>query len=271
VHIRHAPIEVKAEMQYAVEKFDPPTQELATVVSCAERIHPDTEQMAEWFQEYVQSQNNRIIFGLKIVDEHCDKGAAIIEFGAVPLLLTASLARLGYSITGVDIAPERFSRAINDLALEVVRCNIETERLPFHDSQFDVALFNELFEHLRINPIFTMREVHRILKPGGLLFLSTPKLRSLAGLANFLLRNRCYSCESDPYDEFSELEGLGHMGHVREYTTREITEFLGRIGFEVREIVFRGTFGKPWADALCRLASPLRPFATYIGVKPRQA
>jgi SAM-dependent methyltransferase len=167
------------------------------------------------------------------VDEHCDKDAAIIEFGAVPLLLTASLARLGYSITGVDIAPERFSRAINDLALEVVRCNIETERLPFHDSQFDVALFNELFEHLRINPIFTMREVHRILKPGGLLFLSTPNLRSLAGLANFLLRNRCYSCESDPYDEFSELEGLGHMGHVREYTTREITEFLGRIGFEV--------------------------------------
>lgn len=127
----------------------------------------------------------------------------------------------------------------------MVSCDIETEKLPFHDSQFDVVLFNELFEHLRINPIFTMREVHRILKPGGLLFLSTPNLRSLAGLANFLLKNRCYSCEADPYDEFSKLEGLGHMGHVREYTTREITEFLGRIGFEVREIVFRGTFGKP--------------------------
>jgi 2-polyprenyl-3-methyl-5-hydroxy-6-metoxy-1,4-benzoquinol methylase len=174
VHIRHAWIQVKAQMRYATEKFDPPTQELATVVSCAERIHPDAEQMAEWFQDYVQSQKNRIAFDLKVVDEQCEKGAAIIEFGAVPLLLTASLARLGYSVTGIDIAPDRFSDSIRNIGLKVIKCDIETEALPFHDSQFDVALFNELFEHLRINPIFTMREVNRVLKPGGLLFLSTP-------------------------------------------------------------------------------------------------
>jgi SAM-dependent methyltransferase len=258
-------------MRYSAEEFVPPAQELATVVSSAERITPDAEHMLRWFEQYVNSQKDRLAFDLEVIRKRCDKGAAIIEFGAVPLLLTASLTRLGYSVRSIDIAADRFSRSIKDLNLDVVSCDIETEKLPFHDSQFDVALFNELFEHLRINPIFTMREVHRILKPGGLLFLSTPNLRSLAGLANFLLKNRCYSCESDPYDEFSKLEGLGHMGHVREYTTREITEFLGRIGFEVREIVFRGTFGKPWADALCRLASSLRPFATYIGVKPRQA
>jgi 2-polyprenyl-3-methyl-5-hydroxy-6-metoxy-1,4-benzoquinol methylase len=140
-------------MRYATEKFDPPTQELATVVSCAERIHPDAEQMAEWFQDYVQSQKNRIAFDLKVVDEECEKGAAIIEFGAVPLLLTASLARLGYSVTGIDIAPDRFSDSIRNIGLKVIKCDIETEALPFHDSQFDVVLFNELFEHLRINPI----------------------------------------------------------------------------------------------------------------------
>ena len=92
-------------------------------------------------------------------------------------------------------------------------------------------------------------------------------LRSLAGLANFLLKNRCYSCEAEPYQEFSKLESLGHMGHVREYTTREVVEFLARIGFEVREIVYRGRFGVPWADAMCRLAAPLRPFVTYVGVR----
>jgi hypothetical protein len=100
-----------------------------------------------------------------------------------------------------------------------------------------------------------------------LLFLSTPNLRSLAGLANFLLKNQCYSCEAVLYDEYSKLEHLGHMGHVREYTTREVVEFLTRIGFEIREIVYRGTFGKSWADAICRLASPLRPFVTYVGAR----
>jgi SAM-dependent methyltransferase len=258
-------------MRYATEDLVPPAQELAAVETCAAHIAPDAEQMSEWFQDYVQHQKNRIAFDLVLIHKRCGKSAAIAEFGAIPLLMTASLARDGYSVTGVDIAPERFSKAIDDLDLEVLRCDIETQVLPFHDCQFDVVLFNELFEHLRINPIFTMREVHRILKPGGVLFLSTPNLRSLAGLANFLLKNRCYSCCADPYAEFSKLEDLGHMGHVREYTTREIIEFLSRIGFEIREIVFRGTFGRHWADAFCRIASPFRPFVTYVAAKPPAA
>jgi hypothetical protein len=101
-----------------------------------------------------------------------------------------------------------------------------------------------------------------------MLMLSSPNMRSLAGIGNLLIKNECYSCAPDPFEQYSRLERLGHMGHVREYTTRELASFLTRIGFEVREIVYRGTFGKAWADALCRLANPLRPLASYIAVKP---
>lgn len=254
-------------MRHRSEAFTAPARDLDLVVECARHILADDAGLADWFPAYVRSQQRRIAFDLGLVRERCAPTATIVEFGAVPLLLTLPLARLGYPITGVDLAPERFAGTIETLGLTVLRCDIEAEPLPFPDAHVDVALFNELFEHLRINPIVTMREVHRILKPGGLLFLSTPNLRSLAGLANFLLKNRCYSCEGRPYDEYGKLETLGHMGHVREYTTREITEFLERIGFTVEEIVHRGTFDRAWADAICRVLPALRPFASYVARK----
>jgi SAM-dependent methyltransferase len=117
---------------------------------------------------------------------------------------------------------------------------VETELLPLETGICDVGNFNELFEHLRINPVFTLGEVHRVLKPNGILLLSTPNLRSLKGLVNFLFKNKAYSCLGSIYDEYKKLEHLGHMGHVREYTTREMSEFLYRSGFRLQTIVFRG-------------------------------
>lgn len=254
-------------MKYSSEASVPPAELKTMVAACAERIAPDNPELDTWYKEYVHFHKDRIAFDLDLVRRHGGATARIIEFGALPLLLTAPLAQLGYPLVSVDLRPERFSHAIAALGLDVVKCDIEHESLPFPDNSFDVAVFNELFEHLRIDPIFTMREVKRVLKPGGILLLSSPNLRSLAGIANFLLKNRCYSCEADPYEEFSKLGRFGHMGHVREYTTTEISGFLTAIGFEMREIVRRGTFGIGWADLFCRIASPLRPFASYVAAK----
>ena len=151
-----------------------------------------------------------------------------------------ALSECGYQVVGIDITPERFQSSIEKLGLTVLRCDIELEKLPIEDNTYDAIVFNELFEHLRINPIFTMSEVFRVVKPNGLLFLSSPNLRSLEGLVNFLFRNRAYSCCGDLYAEYEKLEKLGHMGHVREYTTAEITTFLKRIGFVVDKLIFRG-------------------------------
>lgn len=51
--------------------------------------------------------------------------------------------------------------------------NFEEEPLPFADDAVDVVVFNEVFEHLRVNPIFTFREINRVLRPQGTLL---PKL-----------------------------------------------------------------------------------------------
>ena len=44
-------------------------------------------------------------------------------------------------------------------------------------------LFCELFEHLHLNPFHTLKEIFRVLRPGGLLLLTTPNLRRVETLS----------------------------------------------------------------------------------------
>lgn len=224
-----------------------------------------------WFSSYASNHRRRIAFDIDYVQHYTQKHHAILEFGAVPLLLTAALHQLGYPIQGVDIAPERFQTAIDALNLNVAKCDIEIESLPFPDNAFDCILFNEIFEHLRINLIFTLQEVFRVIRPGGLLMLSTPNLRSLNGILNFILRDQAFSCIPDIYTQYEKLQTLGHMGHVREYTTTEVCQLLEKIGFRIQSALYRGQYPQRYQRAITRLIPGLRPIVTIIATKPQSA
>lgn len=53
-----------------------------------------------------------------------------------------------------------------------------TEKLPFPDNCFDGIISHAVFEHLA-NPFITAKELYRILKPGGLIFIDTAFLQPL--------------------------------------------------------------------------------------------
>lgn len=163
------------------------------------------------------------------------KGGKILDIGANPFHLTFCLRQLGYEITGVDINPDPFKSFINKYNLVIKKANIETEELPFKTSTFDFIIFNEVFEHLRINPIFTLREINRVLKPGGILLLTTPNLYAIHKIFMFNLGKSF----NDAYDEFNKLNVYGYMGHIREYSTKEIRKFLQNTNFKIENVVYR--------------------------------
>ena len=250
------------------QSFRPSEASLKMVEDCARKLAPQSQALVEWHESYVSNHKLRIALDLDIAKQHVAQDAAVLEMGSIPLLFTTALNGSGYTVTGCDIAPERYAGAIAGAGVNVSKCDIETQRLPFADASFDAVVFNELFEHLRINPIFTLTEVLRVMKPGGTLMLSSPNLRSLAGIGNFLIRNRAYSCSGDIHAEYNKLERLGHMGHVREYTTTEVIEFLAAIGFVVTKIIYRGRFHTRLRNLAIRAFPALSPFVSYIAAKP---
>ena len=232
-------------------------------------IGPDDSSLSQWYESYVDSHRDRLAFDVDIVTRHLPEGARLLEIGSVPPLFTGAIKKLGYDVRGVDILPERFASAIDRIGVDVVNCDIESERLPFGDGSFDAVVFFEIFEHLRINPIFTLREMHRVIADDGALLLSTPNLRSLNGLFNFVVRNKSYSCTSDVYAQYEKLELLGHMGHVREYTFREVREFLQKVGFQLTTVIYRGKYQNFLKRLTITLVPQLRPFLTVVAKKAK--
>ena len=59
-------------------------------------------------------------------------------------------------------------------------------RLPFDDGCFDIVTSNMVFEHLK-DPTIHLQEIHRVLKPGGLLLFHTPNALSCGTIAAKLI------------------------------------------------------------------------------------
>lgn len=190
-------------------------------------LRSDESSLREWNVYYFNVHRRRYLQDANTFREYY-QGGKILEIGSAPYHVTYMLHRMSPEVTGVDIAPERHTTFIEKLGLNIEKCNIETELLPFADRSFHYILLNEVFEHLRINPIQTLREINRVLHPNGTLILTTPNLYSIQNIVNLFLGKGF----DNPYEEFRKLETLGQMGHVREYSVNQIRTFLNHTGFQ---------------------------------------
>lgn len=82
----------------------------------------------------------------------------------------------GWKVTGIDNLPAACEAARARLEIGEVRCGeLETSGLPAE--QFDLCVLSNVIGHVR-SPLDFMREIHRVLKPGGTLLIATPSIDS---------------------------------------------------------------------------------------------
>lgn len=111
----------------------------------------------ELVQHYLPNAN-----GIKVADLPCGAGA-----------FSARLGKAGFDVRAVDLeAVEPFYYDKNKRLL--ADANLP---LPFADGELDAMISIEGIEHLE-NPSLFVRECARVIKPGGLVFLSTPNVDS---------------------------------------------------------------------------------------------
>jgi SAM-dependent methyltransferase len=239
----------------------------STLRELAELQANESGEHQDWGQGYFDTHRAYYRGVVGLVDEHLD--APLLELGAAPYHLTYLLDQQGYTVTAVDIAPERMNAIHAAGDFDLVGCDIEAESLPFETNSMPGILLTEVVEHLRINPLHTLREIRRVLRPDGRLLLTTPNLLSIYNLESLLTTGTVV----DPAKQYRKLETIGHMGHVTEYTPAEVRSLLFETGFDIVHSDLRNWPEGRWRDrtlkhnlglALSAALPQLRKFQIHV-------
>jgi ubiquinone/menaquinone biosynthesis C-methylase UbiE len=114
-----------------------------------------------------------VTLGGRLLDAGCGGGGMPLSF-----------AEETAEVVAIDLAP-RFNDAGHRLAAERGVRNLHFARadgqaLPFRDASFDIVLSHAVIEHVANAQVY-LRELARVLKPGGVIYLSTSPYLSFAG------------------------------------------------------------------------------------------
>src|SRR4030095_4104361 len=137
----------------------------------------------------------RLLATLEMIpSSYSDK--SILELGSSPYFLSLCLYRMctGTLKRGNYFGPDAkhgADRLVNartgeEVVFQYEAFNIETDPFPYPDEHFDVVVFSELIEHLGVNPVRALAEIHRVLRPNGVVIVTTPNSLSLERFATFL-------------------------------------------------------------------------------------
>lgn len=194
------------------------------------------------FITYYADHHARFLYTIETIKNHLPISSKIADIGCHRLDLTAMLKKEGYDIYGFDV-PEFIKKpsviktatdhniplyAIHDLH----KGTFEKE---FDSNYFDAILFCEVIEHLSFNPIIMWKELVRILKPGGMIFLSTPNGTSLKNLYNDL--KSIIFRRGTGVDVKDILNGPSYSHHWKEYSRNELFTYFFYLGFAKSNII----------------------------------
>lgn len=152
--------------------------------------------------------------GVRVLDTPCGDAA-----------LTLALAEKGFKAVGADLNPQ----AKFFLGDSLVQVNLDAP-LPWPAQTFDAVFSTEGIEHLENHYSF-LREISRVLKPKGLLILTTPNITALRSRVRFF-GSGFFGRDARPLNEAAR-HPLHHIGLA---TLPELRYALHTSGFRLMEV-----------------------------------
>ena len=165
------------------------------------------------------------------------KGRSVLEIGSGGGSHSALFKRQGANVTAVDITPERVASTALKLALVEEgtgkTMQADAEHLPFEEGTFDIVYSNGVLHH-SADTEQCIREVYRVLKPGGRAILMLYARHSTQYWLNVvpkaLVTGRMFRMPEAEWVGWLT-EGKPHFGTTRNpftrvYSARELRELL---------------------------------------------
>lgn len=156
---------------------------------------------------------------------------SILDYGAGIGYFTRRLLALQrfHSVSATDImsAPPGLSGQVEWIEQDL------NAPLPGRDDTFDVVVAPEVIEHLE-NPRFMIREIFRILRPGGTAIVTTPNNESWRSLIALLVRGH-----------FTEFGESGYPAHITALLRKDFVRIFQEASFPAPDFCYTNSGGVP--------------------------
>ena len=206
-------------------------------------------------ESYYIQQKLRYYNTLKYINQlSLPKSARILEVGGGQIALL-SKEIVGYDCTVADVN-ENYKQGILDRGLQFLCCDLLHDDLEYRD-YYDLVVMCEVIEHMPVPPHIVLEKVKAWIKPGGLIFLTTPNLYRFRNLVRLALGLHVF-------DLFFIPDRGSSIGHPIEYSQAHLKWQLETAGVESVNIQLRqlgGAGSTLWTQMGRIIASPflLRP------------
>jgi 2-polyprenyl-3-methyl-5-hydroxy-6-metoxy-1,4-benzoquinol methylase len=179
---------------------------------------PATEDVG--FAQYLRKQQVQLPDNLRVLNKlnsFCPKRGKLLEIGSFMGTFANEIRASGWDVTCLEPFPGAVKYARRTYDLNVIEGVLPQPNLP--DASFDAVVLLHVIEHMP-NPGENIAEIRRVMKPGAMLVVETPRFDSVM----FKLlgrRERSISITN---------------GHIYFFTVPTLTKLLEKHGFQVETV-----------------------------------
>jgi ubiquinone/menaquinone biosynthesis C-methylase UbiE len=203
---------------------------------------------------------------------------SLVDCGCYDGIFTMQIARAtgARRAVGLDVLDVNVKNAVSN-GVEAYRANLN-EKLPLPDGVFDVAIANEVIDFL-LNTDGFVRELNRVLKPGGYVVISTTNIASWHSVLLLALgrqppaipvSNEVATSGWDMMDAVILPDSARVYRACKVFTLKAMKEMLEFHGFSVEKVKASGYY--PLPAPLGRVMNVLdKTHSAYFTVKARKS
>lgn len=187
-------------------------------------------------------------------------GVRLLDVGCFNGYMSVIFKQLGYHVTGTDVYESEIRDAtFKKLGIEFIHGNFNElhvfDRPP--EEPFDIVIIAQVIEHILNHPAGLIRGLAELMRPGGLMIVTTPNPVTLMGAVR-MLKGRSLLWGTTEFIDEPKIAGgkiisTGEI-HYREYTSAEVCHLIASAGLRVEESRYLGLGNSRSQSALKNIA-----------------